>query len=136
VNKTLKQTGKEVLDRKQRMFHVPEMATDRPVISLFSGAMGLDLGLEAVGFRTAVALEKNMVAVETIRLNKGEHFPVIDDPIEDVETEDILDLADLEPVHVILVTQACRNTRRAFCCLGLAEEYTVGSNIKSTNIRS
>lgn len=41
-----------------------------PVISLFSGAMGLDLGLEAAGFRIAVAVECNKVAAETILLNR------------------------------------------------------------------
>lgn len=66
--------------------------------------MGLDLGLEAVGFRTAVALEKNKTAVETIRLNKGDDFPVIDEPIEDVDAEDILDLADMKPREAFVLT--------------------------------
>src|SRR5437016_2634648 len=39
-------------------------------ISLFSGALGLDLGLEAAGFPLRLALEKDHAAVETIRLNK------------------------------------------------------------------
>ena len=66
--------------------------------------MGLDLGLEAVGFRTAVALEKNKIAVETIRLNKGKDFPVIDKPIEDVDTEEILNLADMKPKEAFVLT--------------------------------
>lgn len=66
------------------------MATERQVISLFTGAMGLDLGLEAAGFKTAVALEMNKMAVATIRLNKGEHFPLFPERIEDVQSADLL----------------------------------------------
>lgn len=42
----------------------------RTLVSLFSGAMGLDLGLEAAGFDLAGCLEFNHEACETIRLNK------------------------------------------------------------------
>lgn len=40
-----------------------------PVVSLFSGAMGLDLGLEAAGLRTVVAQDVDAWCVETIRAN-------------------------------------------------------------------
>ncbi|MEI7645679.1 MAG: DNA cytosine methyltransferase, partial [Chloroflexales bacterium] len=39
-------------------------------ISLFSGGMGLDLGLEMAGFESAVYVEKDQDAVQTIKLNK------------------------------------------------------------------
>ena len=65
------------------------------MISLFSGAMGLDLGLEAAGMRTAVAVEKYGIAVETVKLNKGKDFPILDEPIERFDTEEILDFGDL-----------------------------------------
>jgi DNA (cytosine-5)-methyltransferase 1 len=81
-----------------------KMATKRSIISLFSGAMGLDLGLEAAGFKTAVALEKNKMAVETIRLNKGDNFPLIDRPIEDVPSEELLKLANLAPREAFVLT--------------------------------
>lgn len=40
-----------------------------PVVSLFSGAMGLDLGLEAAGLHTVVAQDIDAWCVETIRSN-------------------------------------------------------------------
>ena len=51
--------------------------TDRtkpPVISLFSGAMGLDLGLEQVGIETTLAVEVDPYCCSTIRRNR----PAID----------------------------------------------------------
>lgn len=75
---------------------------DLPVISLFSGAMGLDLGLERAGFRVAVALECNPFAVATIRANRPD-LPLIDRPIEKVSTEEILEAAGLEPGQPVLV---------------------------------
>ena len=40
-----------------------------PVVSLFSGAMGLDIGLEQAGLRTVVAQDIDRWCVETIRKN-------------------------------------------------------------------
>ena len=41
-----------------------------PVVSLFSGAMGLDIGLEQAGLRTVVAQDIDRWCIETIRRNK------------------------------------------------------------------
>jgi DNA (cytosine-5)-methyltransferase 1 len=79
------------------------MATDRSIISLFSGAMGLDLGLEEAGFRTAVAVEVNEYAVKTVRLNKP-RLPVIDRRIEHVSTKEILETARLKVGEACIVT--------------------------------
>lgn len=79
------------------------MAIDHPIISLFSGAMGLDLGLEAAGFRTAIALEVNKQAVDTIKKNKC-NLPVIHKRIEDVPTQEILKAANLEKGEPCVVT--------------------------------
>lgn len=79
--------------------------TDRarlPVISLFSGAMGLDLGLEQAGFEIRVAVECNPIAVQTIRRNRPK-LPVIPRKIEDVTTEEILSAAGLEKEQAVLV---------------------------------
>ena len=75
---------------------------DLPVISLFSGAMGLDLGLEAAGLRVAVAVECNPTAVATIRANRPD-LPVIARKIEDVTTEEILEAAGLEKEQAFAV---------------------------------
>ncbi|HBC86545.1 MAG TPA: DNA (cytosine-5-)-methyltransferase [Lentisphaeria bacterium] len=52
------------------------------MISLFSGAMGLDLGMEAAGFSCAGCLEIDKRACETIRINRPE-IPLIEGDIKD-----------------------------------------------------
>jgi DNA (cytosine-5)-methyltransferase 1 len=47
-------------------------------ISLFSGAMGLDLGLEHSGFEALVCAENDKACVQTIKLNRP-HLPVLHD---------------------------------------------------------
>jgi len=44
---------------------------DRAYISLFSGAGGMDIGLEMAGWRTAYATDNDPFAVETLRKNAG-----------------------------------------------------------------
>lgn len=66
-----------------------------PVVSLFSGAMGLDLGLEQAGFKVVLAVECDAQAVATIRLNRPD-LPVINRRIEDVTTTEILKMAGLK----------------------------------------
>jgi DNA (cytosine-5)-methyltransferase 1 len=57
------------------LFHASEeqCAANRahayPVVSLFSGAMGLDIGLEQAGLRTVVAQDIDRWCIETIRRN-------------------------------------------------------------------
>ena len=80
------------------------MAKQRPIISLFSGAMGLDLGLEAAGggIKTAVTLELNPVAVKTVKLNRPK-LSVINRPIQEVTTKQILEKAGLKTGKAFLV---------------------------------
>jgi len=65
------------------------------VISLFSGAGGLDYGFEAAGFETAFANDFDHDSCETIRLNR-KTWPLIERSIFDVPTEEILERADAE----------------------------------------
>lgn len=64
------------------------------VISLFSGAMGLDLGFEKAGFEIRVALDLNRWACETIKLNRPT-LPVIHKNVRNVQTKEILEKAGL-----------------------------------------
>lgn len=50
-------------------------------ISLFSGAGGLDLGIERSGFRTVVAVEWDDDAADTMEKNAHQHFPDLRDVI-------------------------------------------------------
>lgn len=63
------------------------------VISLYSGAGGLDYGLEAAGFKTAAAVEMDPDCVATLRKNRD--WPVIDRDIDTVRSEEILEVSGL-----------------------------------------
>lgn len=82
----------------------PNMAARKhSVISLFSGALGLDLGLERAGFEIRAAIECNKFAVETIKKNRP-RMPLIRKRLEEVPTEVILKTAGLRAGEVTLVT--------------------------------
>jgi DNA (cytosine-5)-methyltransferase 1 len=69
------------------------------VISLFTGAGGLDLGFHAAGLKTAVAVEMNHDSCETLRKNKSREHPweVIEDRVENVSSDKLLAAANLKP---------------------------------------
>ncbi|MFZ4738274.1 MAG: DNA cytosine methyltransferase [Bradymonadia bacterium] len=71
--------------------------TKPSVISLFTGAGGLDLGLHAAGLRTAVAVEMDKRCCETLRANvsRGYSWEVIERPVEVVTSAEILAAARL-----------------------------------------
>ncbi len=81
----------------------PKEESGLRVISLFSGALGLDLGLHAAGFKVAVAVECNRFAAETIRKNRP-RLPLIEKHIEEVTTAAILEKAGLEVGEAAVVT--------------------------------
>lgn len=62
-------------------------------ISLYTGAGGLDLGFEAAGCATAVAVEMDPEAVATLRANRD--WPVIDRDIHSISSRKLLDTAAL-----------------------------------------
>lgn len=76
--------------------------TPYPTISTFSGAMGLDNGLEKAGFsiRLAVEIEKAMCA--TIRRNKPS-LPLISDDIRNYSGDELLQRAGLKKGELFLL---------------------------------
>lgn len=70
-------------------------------ISLFSGAMGLDLGIEKAGFDIRLCVEKDKWAVKTIHRNTD--IPVIEKDINIVSTDELLQTAHLRKEDVTLV---------------------------------
>lgn len=70
-------------------------------ISLFSGAMGLDLGIEKAGFKIRVCVEKDKWDAQTIRANTS--IPVIERDINEVPTDEILAAAGIGRQDVTLV---------------------------------
>ena len=66
------------------------------VISTFSGAMGLDNGLEMAGLNIRLCVEFEHAMAETIRLNKPT-LPLIEDDIRNYSGKDLLDRAGITP---------------------------------------
>lgn len=73
------------------------------VVSLFSGAMGLDIGLEQTGrFRTLACVEKEPAFCDTIRLNRdaGRFSPelqLFEGDISNLDPNDVLRMTGLKP---------------------------------------
>lgn len=67
------------------------------VISLFTGAGGLDLGFHVAGLATAVAVEMDARCCQTLNANKtrGFSWEVIHAPIEEVSSRKLLSAANL-----------------------------------------
>jgi len=78
------------------------MAKKRKVISLFSGAGGMDIGFREAGFEIAVAVEQDPSCCNTLRLNCPE-LNVIEGDITKVTTKEILKVSKLKPLEAALV---------------------------------
>lgn len=70
-------------------------------VSLFTGAGGLDLGCEAAGFMTRAVVEFNERALETLRANRSEFFPLLREEsmfsdIVSLDYDAVLDAAGLQ----------------------------------------
>lgn len=78
------------------------MTIDKKVISLFSGAGGLDLGFEQAGFKIAVAVEVDSACCETLRANRP-NLTIINKSITDVSGDELLKTANLKVGEASLV---------------------------------
>ncbi|EHO5625475.1 DNA cytosine methyltransferase [Salmonella enterica] len=68
--------------------------SSKKFISLFSGAMGLDLGLEEAGFETVVCVEQDKAALKTIKTNKPS-LAVFEGSIVDCTGSDLINISGL-----------------------------------------
>lgn len=76
-------------------YNVRNRKTQKPIaLSFFSGAMGLDLGIEKAGFDIRLACEFDKFCRQTITLNKPDTALLGD--INDYQAEDILKAAKLD----------------------------------------
>jgi DNA (cytosine-5)-methyltransferase 1 len=99
------------------------MKNNPKVISLFSGAGGLDIGFHAAGFDIAVAVEQDPSCCKTLRLNMPE-CPIIEGDITRISTAEILSAANLKPLEAGLVIGGppCQSFSLAGKRLGMDEE--------------
>ena len=78
-----------------------------PVISLFSGGMGLDIGLEKAGLNIAISQDFDKWCVETIRSNKHKAIQ-----------GDIRELLESDPSCKFLLDEACLQKEDVFAVVG------------------
>ncbi|MGQ4647574.1 DNA (cytosine-5-)-methyltransferase [Lyngbya aestuarii] len=72
------------------------------VISLFSGAGGLDIGFKKAGFDISVCVESDPACCDTLSTNMKD-TPIICKDIRQVTSEEILEAAGLKPLAAALV---------------------------------
>lgn len=95
---------------RQRAINLNMPKRQYKVVSLFSGAMGLDIGLEQTGrFKTLAAVEVQPAFCETIRLNRdaglisNKKLKVYETDIRKLSAEQLLDDLGLEPGELDLL---------------------------------
>jgi DNA (cytosine-5)-methyltransferase 1 len=83
------------------------------VVSLFTGAGGLDAGFEAAGFRTVAALEMESDCCMTLRANW--EWPVLEKDIRTVSSKELLSVAGVKTgdAHVLIGGPPCQPFSKA-----------------------
>jgi DNA (cytosine-5)-methyltransferase 1 len=76
-------------------------------VSLFSGAGGLDIGLEESGFRLGASVELDPMRCKTLRANR-EAWTVLHRDIRTISGEDILKSANLDEVDLVAAGPPCQ----------------------------
>jgi DNA (cytosine-5)-methyltransferase 1 len=82
------------------------MRRELPVISLFSGVGGLDLGLSKAGFTIRLQIDSDPHCCQSLRLNKDRYWPksmIIEGRVEDWPTDKLLEKAGLKVGEAVLV---------------------------------
>lgn len=75
------------------------------MVSLFTGAGGLDLGLEAAGYSTVVAVEYNAPACRTLRANTSDsrRWDVVERSVHELPSEEILERSGVQQGEIDLL---------------------------------
>ena len=85
-------------------FPLEELSVPKPaLISLFSGALGLDIGLELAGFEIRAAVESDREAANTIRKNRPKTI-VLEKDIRTLAAGDILSATGLQKSDIAVIT--------------------------------
>ena len=82
------------------MLHFKNNLQNRDVISLFSGAMGLDIGLAKAGLNIAIGQDFDAACVATMRANGHK---VLSGDIRDIDPADLLEQVGLAPGEPFLI---------------------------------
>ena len=101
-----------------------DSAPKRNVISLFSGAMGLDNGIEKAGLNIRLCVEFQHAMAETIRANRP-NIPLIEDDIRNYSGADLMKIAGLktnEDVFLVCGGPPCQAFSTAGKRLGFDDE--------------
>lgn len=79
-----------------------ELSKTLSIISLFSGAGGMDIGFQEAGFSTAVLLEHDSSCCDTLRKNMP-NTPILEGDIRTITSQQILSAANLKVLEASLV---------------------------------
>uniref|UniRef100_UPI00188D87D7 DNA cytosine methyltransferase n=1 Tax=Vibrio anguillarum TaxID=55601 RepID=UPI00188D87D7 len=79
----------------------------RNFVSLFSGAMGLDLGIEQAGFEAAVCVEIDKAAIKTIKKNRP-NLPVIEKSVAEVSGVEIKNITGIDEIDLLAGGPPCQ----------------------------